>query len=137
MKKPKEIVAQFIQSTNERDWVKAKALLHEKVQRHSSTYGVKPVLNRGHLIDFHKEEVIVFPDSRETIDFMVEEGDMVAARIHFLGSQLGMLGQFPPSDKILDAYFNCFFKVLDNMIVEIWVEYDQLNSLIQLGHYNS
>ena len=132
----KLIVEQFIRATNEQDWEKAKSLLHENVQRHSSTHGMEPVSSREELIEFHKQEVLAFPDLKERVLFMLEEGNMVAARIHFRGTQLGRLGDYPPSGKVLDACFHCFFKIAEEKIAEIWVEYDQLNGLIQLGHYS-
>ena len=65
---------------------------------------------------------------------LIEEGEMVAARIHFKGTQLGPLGPFPASGKRLSADFNCIFRIADNQIAESWVEYDNLEGLLQLGH---
>ncbi|WP_020531948.1 ester cyclase [Flexithrix dorotheae] len=134
-KSNKPLVLAFVAATNEQNWAKVNTLLHENVIRHSSTFGMQTVTNSQQLIDFHKEEVTAFPDLKETVIFMVEEGELVAARIHFRGTQLGKLGKYPPSGKVLDAYFQCFFKVRNEKITEIWAEYDQLNGLIQLGHF--
>ncbi|MER3373680.1 MAG: ester cyclase [Allomuricauda sp.] len=131
----KEIVKSFVSATNERDWEKASHFLHSTVKRNSSTYGQPTVAKKEDLIAFHKAELETFPDLVETILFMICENDMVGARINFKGTQLGPLGQFPPSQKTLNADFNCFFKIHNDKIVEIWVEYDILNGLIQLGHY--
>jgi len=66
---------------------------------------------------------------------MIAENDMVAARINFKGTQKGNLGPFTPSGKVLNADFNCFFQIENFKIKNIWVEYDNLNGLIQLGQY--
>ncbi|MCW7491019.1 ester cyclase, partial [Leptospira meyeri] len=70
----------------------------------------------------------------EKIELIIEENDLVATRINFLGTQRGSLGNFPPSNRILSASFNCFFRIIDEKISESWVEYDNLYGLVQLGH---
>lgn len=131
---PKKTVELFIKATNDRNWQQVADLLGENVQRHSSTFGQLEVCCREDFIHFHKAELETFPDLQESIQFMISEGDMVAARINFRGTQTGQLGKYPPSGNILDADFNCFFKVTDGKITETWVEYDVFNGLIQLGH---
>jgi len=134
MNNNKAVVAQFIEATNQRDWDRVMSLVHVDFKRHSSSEPKLIETNIG-LIDFHKAELGTFPDLREKIIFMVEQGEMVAARINFSGTQLGELGPFAPSGRQLVADFNCFFRVTGGRIKESWVEYDNLNGLIQLGHY--
>ncbi|MES3016505.1 MAG: ester cyclase [Bacteroidota bacterium] len=134
MKSNKEIVLSFFEASNKRDWRTIESLVHDDFIRNSSSEPREIKTNRG-LITFHKQEAEVFPDLREEVVFAIEEGDLVAVRVHFLGTQRGPLGSFPASGKILDAHFNCFFKVTDGRIKESWVEYDNLNGLVQLGHY--
>jgi predicted ester cyclase len=78
---------------------------------------------------------LTFPDGKETILFLVEEDDFVAARLNFQGTQTGPVGPFPATGKKLNADFTCIFKVINGKITESWVEYDNLDVLIQLGHY--
>lgn len=132
----KEIVIQFIYATNQRDWEKVLALVHNDFVRHSSSEPKKIRTNAG-LVDFHRAELEIFPDLQETIIFVIEEGELVAARIEFSGTQLGQLLNFAPTGKRLIACFNCFFRVIDGKIKETWVEYDNLNGLIQLGLYKT
>ena len=131
---PKEVVEAFISATNDKNWENARNLLADEVKRHSSVYGGPHIASKTDLIEFHKSELQTFPDLRESIHFMIREKDIVAARIHFKGTQLGMLGNHPPSGNVLDAFCNCFFRVQNDMILETWVEYDQYNGLVQLGH---
>lgn len=130
----KEIVIEFIKATNEKDWDKVSKLAHTDFVRHSSSMPQEIKTNTG-LVEFHKAELSTFPDLEEKIIFIIEEGDLVAARINFSGTQSGRLGQFPPTGKRLTADFNCFFLITEGKIKETWVEYDNLNGLIQLGHY--
>lgn len=134
MKSKKEIVSEFINATNQKDWEKVLTLVHNDFIRHSSSEPKAIKTNDG-LVKFHQEELKTFPDLQETIVFAIEEGDLVAARINFSGTQLGQLINFPPTGKKLIADFNCFFRVTEGRIKESWVEYDNLNGLIQLGHY--
>lgn len=134
MKSNKEIVAEFINATNQKDWDRVLTLVHNDFIRHSSSEPKEVKTNTG-LVKFHQAELDTFPDLQETIIFAIEEGDLVAARINFSGTQLGQLINFAPTGKRLTADFNCFFRVREGRIKESWVEYDNLNGLIQLGHY--
>ncbi|MCG6146611.1 MULTISPECIES: ester cyclase [Leptospira] len=132
----KIIVEEFIKATNSRNWKKVLSLTHSNFIRHSSS--IPNEIHGNHsLVEFHKNELKTFPDLDEKIEFLIEENDLVAARIKFTGTQKGKLGKLAPSNKILSASFNCFFKIVDNKISDTWVEYDNLNGLMQLGHINS
>jgi predicted ester cyclase len=135
LKTNKDVVIDFIKETNLKDWDKVLSLVHADFIRHSSSMPYEIKTNFG-LVEFHKQELDTFPDLQESIIFVFEEVDLVAARIRFSGTQLGQLGPFPPTGKKLTANFNCFFRVTEGKIKETWVEYDNLNGLIQLGHYN-
>ncbi|MCE7863230.1 MAG: ester cyclase [Bacteroidetes bacterium CHB5] len=134
MQSNKEIVLEFISATNQKDWDKVLTLVHNDFIRHSSSEPKEIETNIG-LVKFHQAELETFPDLKETVIFAIEEGELVAARINFSGTQFGQLINFPPTGKKLNADFNCFFRVMDGKIKETWVEYDNLNGLIQLGHY--
>lgn len=134
LKSNKEIVSEFISATNQKDWDKVLTLVHSDFVRHSSSEPNEIKTNIG-LVKFHQAELETFPDLKEKIVFAIQEGDLVAARINFSGTQLGQLINFAPTGKKLTADFNCFFRVTEGKIMETWVEYDNLNGLIQLGHY--
>jgi steroid delta-isomerase-like uncharacterized protein len=135
MQNNKEILLEFISATNQKDWDKVLTLVHDDFVRHSSSEPKEVKTNVG-LVKFHQAELETFPDLKETVIFAIEEAEMLAARINFSGTQLGQLLNFPPTGKKLNADFNCFFRIRDGKIKESWVEYDNLNGLIQLGHFN-
>ncbi len=128
----KKIVSAFIEATNNRDWEKFDSLVADDFIRHSSL-AAKKIDSKEKLLAFQKAELLSFPDIQETILFLAEEGDIVAARLRFKGTQLG---PFPASGRQLQADFNCFFRMVDGKIKESWVAYDSLDDLIQLGHYH-
>ena len=135
MNSNKEVVSAFLNATNRKDWNKVLMLVHSDFVRHSSSEPKEIRTNIG-LVKFHQAELETFPDLEEKIIFVIQEGDLVAARISFSGTQLGQLINFAPTGKKLTAEFNCFFRVTEGRIKESWVEYDNLNGLIQLGHYS-
>lgn len=134
IKSNKDIVIEFVQATNERDWDKFQILVSADFIRHSSSSSVA-IDSRDKLRQFHQQELLTFPDVKETILLLIQEGDYVAARLNFQGTQSGDMGPFPATGRKLNADFNCIFKLTNGTISESWVEYDNLNGLIQLGHY--
>jgi len=134
LKTNKEVVVAFINAINVKDWDKVLCLVYKDFVRYSSSTPHKIKSNIG-IVNFHKQELEIFPDIHESILLIIEEKDLVAARIRFSGTQLGNLGRYPPTGKRLTADYNCFFRVKRGKIKESWVEYDNLNGLIQLGHY--
>lgn len=130
----KDIVREFIEATNTRAWDKFETLVAEDFIRHSSSDSIV-IDSRDKLKQFHQRELLTFPDIQETILLLIQEGDYVAARLNFQGTQSGAMGPFPATGKKLNADFTCIFKLTEGKISESWVEYDTLNGLIQLGHY--
>ena len=125
----------FVEAINARDWATVESLVAPDVVRHGSTPAPPRGWGRDPLLAFLRGEAEAFADSVETVRFLVGEGDLVAARLNFRGTQTGASGPYPPTGKVLDADFLAIFRIADGRIVETWVEFDNLNSLIQLGHY--
>ena len=44
-------------------------------------------------------------------------------------------GPFPPSGKPVEIPFSGLLRLEDGKIAELWVEWDNLNALVQLGHF--
>ncbi len=76
MKSNKEIVSDFINATNQKDWDKVLTLVHNDFVRHSSSEP-KEIKTNIELVKFHQAELETFPDLQETIIFAIEEGDFV------------------------------------------------------------
>lgn len=130
----KELVQEFVDAINRRDWRRFEELVAPNFVRHSSTYGQPAIQSRDQLREFLAAEAATFPDAYETVHFLVAEGDMVTVHAEFRGTQRGPLGPFPASGKTLSADFISIYRVEDGRIAEAWVEWDCLSGLIQLGH---
>jgi predicted ester cyclase len=83
---------------------------------------------------FLRGELETFPDAHESLEDLVAEGDRVAARHRFRGTQRGALGPYPPSGRRLEATYLAIYRVEDGRIAEAWAEWDNLAGLAQLGH---
>ena len=61
-------------------------------------------------------------------------GDKVAVRAHYIGTQTGQMGPFPPSGMRVELPFMAILRIENDKIAEIWVEWDNISILTQLGH---
>lgn len=130
----KSLIRSFIEAVNAQDWQRLLELLASDFKRHSAAAGEPSVNSARDLVTFLKAEFITFPDAFETLLDIVAEGDKVAARHGFRGTQLGPMGRFPPTGKVLEATYLAIYRVENGRIAEAWAEWDNLAGLKQLGH---
>lgn len=102
--------------------------------RHSVAAGQPGARSAKDLIEFLKQEYASFPDATEELLDMVAEGDKVAARHAFSGTQVGPLGLYPPTGKRMTAAYLAIYRIAEGRICEAWAEWDNLAGLRQLGH---
>jgi predicted ester cyclase len=131
----KALVQTFIEAANARNWEKLALVVSPGFVRHSYAGGYPAVRSRDDLVTFLLREYETFPDGKETIEDLVAEGNKVAARHRFRGTQKGLLGPYPPSGKVMMADYIAIYRLEGELIVEAWAEWDNLSGLIQLGHY--
>lgn len=131
----KAVVAAFVQAINTQDWEQLAELVHPAFVRHSQAGGSPGVRCRNDLIRFLRGEFDTFPDAQEGIADMVAEGDRVAVRHSFRGTQTGPMGPHPPSGRVMAADYLAIYRLADGRIAEAWVEWDNLSGLTQLGHH--
>jgi predicted ester cyclase len=84
--------------------------------------------------DYLRQDAAVFPDSTQTLKHIVAERDLVAIWITYTGTQQGQMGPFPPSGKRMQVDFGAILRVEDGKIAEMWVTWDNMAALAQLGH---
>lgn len=120
---------------NARDLDALDALVAEDVVRHSqSTPGVV-VESLEDFKAFLRTDFATVPDSEVECPMVIAEGDLVASWCSYEGTQEGPMGPFPPSGKRLDLDFAGFLRFEDGKIAEMWVVWDNLTGLAQLGHW--
>lgn len=130
----KSLVRAFVDAINAQDWARTLNILAPDFKRHSASGGEPEVRSATDLVAFLQAEFVTFPDARETLLDLIAEGDRVAARHHFLGTQLGPMGLFPPSGKVMSSNYLAIYRIENQRIAEAWVEWDNLAGLKQLGH---
>ena len=74
-----------------------------------------------------------FPDGQMTIDQLIAEGDSVAMRGTYRGTQTGPLQDIPPMGKVVTVPAQDMYRVVAGKIVEHWGGPNQLRLLQQLG----
>ena len=130
----KALIREFVEAVNRQDWQRFEDLVAPEFVRHSSTFGQSQVGTRDQLRHYLETEFKTFPGARESINFLVAEGDKVVVHSHCQATQLGPMGSLPATGKTLSADFISIYRLANGQIVEAWVEWDALNGLIQLGH---
>lgn len=82
-----------------------------------------------------RQDSATFPDSRMTIDHVVAEGDFIAFYGTYTGTQKGPMGPFPPSNKQMSVEIAGVQRFKNGKVAEMWVTWDNLAALMQLGHF--
>lgn len=133
----RRVVQAFVEAINAQDWESVASILAPDFVRHSYAAGAPGVRSRDDFIRYLRSEYETFPDARETIEDIVADGDKVAVRHRFTGTQAGRMGPYPPSGKSMTAEYIAIYRLVGSVIVESWAEWDNLNGLLQLGHHPS
>lgn len=75
-----------------------------------------------------------FPDMHMTVEAIIAEGDVVAARVLSSGTNLGKLnGVIPPTGKRFEARQTHWFRVENGKLAEHWATREDLPAMLQLG----
>jgi predicted ester cyclase len=131
----KAIVRAFVEAINVQDWDRLDDLVAPAFVRHSHAAGLPAIRSRDDLKSFLRGEFATFPDAHEALEDLLAEGDKVAARHRFRGTQHGPMGPYSPSGRVMAVDYLAIYRVEGDRIAEAWVEWDNLSGLIQLGHY--
>jgi len=131
----KALVEGFVSVGNSRELDRLGEFVSENFVRHCQATPGLVVTNLEQFRAFLEADVQVCPDSKVEVQQMVAEGDRVAIWATYTGTQDGAMGPFPPSGKTLDLEFGAIFRIEDGKLAELWVTWDNLAALTQLGHF--
>lgn len=85
--------------------------------------------------NYLRQDSATFPDSRMTIDHVVAEGNFVAFHGTYVATQKGPMGPFPPSNRQMSVEFAGVQRFKNGKVAEMWVTWDNLAALTQLGYF--
>lgn len=126
----KVVVRQGYDALDDRDRATFRAMHAEDVLLHvhgEEIRGVDAVLE--HQWGF----VEAFPDLDYAMGAVVAEGDVVAARHTATGTHDGELQDIPPTGEEVEMEVMVMFRLEDDEVAEVWLTYDRLGMLQQLG----
>lgn len=129
----KELVRRFTEATNSADWEALAAVVSEDFTRHSAATTGPPVTSLEAFIELQESFLVSLPDQRVTIQQLVAEGDLVAGLSTYSGTHTGPMGDIPATGLPVEIPFMGLFRIESGQIVELWVEWDNVAMLTQLG----
>lgn len=129
----KNLVRRFVEISNAAEWDQLDEIVAFDFQRHSTATAGPPVRSLEDFVSLQKSFLSAFPDQQVRLDNMIAEGDFVAIRAAYLGTQTGPMGNLPATGKLVDGPFIAFFRIDSGKIAELWVEWDNVAMLTQLG----
>ncbi len=127
------LVNRFGEAVNARDYEVLRQILAPDFVRHCQATPDVVVQTSAQFIDYLKADATVFPDSRQTLQRVVAEKDLVAFMVTYEGTQQGPMGPFLPTHKKVHLDVAGIFRVADGKLAELWVTWDNLAALGQLG----
>jgi steroid delta-isomerase-like uncharacterized protein len=128
----KSVIRRWIEAYNQRDLEAEAAVLAPGYVAHVPA-APGPLEGLEAWRQFTAPFTEAFPDLRLTVEDIMSEGDMVAARVAFHGTHRGELQGIPPTGKEVAFSSMEFNRVVGGKVGEHWVELDLLGLMQQLG----
>jgi predicted ester cyclase len=69
------------------------------------------------------------------VRFLLAEGEYVAFYNTYAGTQTGQWGPIPPTNKRFELEISGVFRIAGGQIAELWITWDNLALLTQLGQW--
>ena len=129
----KNLIQRFTAATNTANWDAFDELLTEDFGRHCQATPNVQVNSREDFKKLQESFLVSMPDQRITIEMIIAEGDKVAVYATYSGTLTGPMGEFSPTGKSVESKFISIFRIDKGLIAELWVEWDNLSMLTQLG----
>jgi steroid delta-isomerase-like uncharacterized protein len=129
----KDLVRRFTDALNTTNWSALDELVTENFSRHSQATAGPPANSRAEFIQLQESFLVSFPDQRVTIEKIIAEDAEVAVLATYSGTHTGPLDEYPATGRSFESTFLAFFRIDEGRIAELWVEWDNVALLTQLG----
>ena len=131
----KATVMRFVEAVNAGDRATIEELMRPDFVRHSQATPDVQITSREQFLAFNDLNAESLPDQQGTMDRLVAEGEFVAFLGTNSGTQRGSMGPFPASERRATADMAGMFRLDGGQIAEMWVTWDNVAFLTQLGHF--
>ena len=129
----KDLVQRFTDAVNAANWDSLDEIMTDDFARHSEATAGPPVESREAFIQLQESFLVSFPDQRVTTEKLIAEGDLVAGLATYSATHTGPMGDVPATGRSLNSTFLAIFRIESGRIAELWVEWDNVAMLTQLG----
>ena len=129
----KVIVLAAMDAMNSQQYDSFDQFFAEDLKRHCQATPEVKISSLAEMIPFVKGWYAAFPDAIMETRMTAAEGDLVACWGTFTGTHLAPMGDIPATGKRMESETFAFFRLLDGKIIEMWVTWDNVAVLRQLG----
>jgi predicted ester cyclase len=129
----KSVVRRFAEALSRHDVSLLDELVAPDFVRHCQASPWVNVRSLEEFKQFLEEDWKGVPDAIATGRLLVAEGDLVAVFSTYSGTQTGQWGPIPPTGKRVEFDYAAVLRVAGGKIAEMWITWDNLAILTQLG----
>lgn len=134
LERNKDLVRRMIAAMNGRDLEALDDIVAGDVVRYCQATPDVVVRSLEDFKSFLRGDFAAVPDSVIEARQVLAEDDLVSVWASYSGTQEGPFGPFPASGKRLQVDFASHLRIAGDRIAEMWVTWDNLRILVQLGH---
>lgn len=129
----KTLIIRLNDAQNAWDVETMQSLMAPDVKRHCQATPEADVNSSDDYIALLRMWQDIIPDAHQTINRIIAEDDMVAVHATLVGTQTGPMGEIPATGNRFESNALAMFRIADGQVAEVWVEWDNVTILRQLG----
>ncbi len=127
----KQVVRDVYAAIDAQDYGRLSELVPEDAIGHMA--GSDETVSQPAILEIIPQFYTAFPDYRHVIEELVAEGDLVVARVTYLGTHQGEFEGIPATGNAVTYSGMQFFRLANGVIKEWWLLEDNLSFMSQLG----
>lgn len=117
----KAVIVALMEAADRQDMAAIERLFADEYEDHT-TGGSRGGADKQHALDTFREISRAFPDTRHELLALVEEGDMVVARVAARGHHTGAFRGAAPTGREVAMTSTAIYRVRDGQILERWCD---------------
>ena len=129
----RDLIQRLEDAMNSRELELLDDIVAEDFVRHCQATPDFDVRSREDFKEFLRQNTASFPDNVQTFVQVVVEGDRAGIWTTYKGTQDGPLGPIPATGRKVAFDFGGIFRVEDGKLAELWVTWDNMTIMGQLG----